>query len=770
MEPRFFGLEREFEQLKSVEVSMNDLRKSKAQLVQELEALRSELNKVKSPEMDCHFDEGIYRSLESSSKSGFYVIQDGKFAFVNHHASKYWGYQKGATSMSLVHPDDRKRVRESAIKMLKGMRSSSYEFRTITKDGEIRWFTETVTPILFRGQRAVLGTSMEITEQIEARNKLVDLEALEASILDAFPHAVIGLKNRLISFANDGVQNVFGWKAKDLIGQATRVLYPTEEAYEEIAKILYSTLERQRTFKTEFACMHKDGTEIECMISASRIGDSLKEKNIVVTYEDITDRKRTEEAYETIANSSQAGVYVLQHGKFQFVNQIVAKMLGYSQKELIGMDNLQMIHPEDRKLAMKLGTEMLRGKRTAPFEYRLVTRDGRIRWIMETMTYIPYRGSRAILGNSMDITEQIESRTKMAEMKAFETSLLKAIPHAVIGLKNRKIIFANDGVKTVFGWEPKELVGKTTQNFYRSEADDETMGAMLYEALESNPTFNTEFPCVRKDRREIACLVHAARIGESLKNKGIVITYEDITARKQGERELERSREQLRQLSAHLESVREKERTHIARELHDELGQLLTALNTDIILLSKQLPRDQKSLLSKTESMGRLVDMTMDTVKRIYMDLRPGMLDHLGIAAAMSWQAEEFQKRTGILCKVVVQPEDIEADSEVSTAIFRIFQETLTNVVRHANASRVAVSLKASAGRLLLTVRDNGKGIAEEQLAKPNSFGLLGIRERTYHLGGEVIISGEAGKGTVVKVTIPLRGKKYEKNKNIDCR
>lgn len=751
---------------------MNDMRKSKAQLVQELEALRFELNKVKSPEIDCRFDEGIYRSLESSSKSGFYVIQDGKFAFVNHHASKYWGYQKGATSMSLVHPDDRKRVRESAIKMLKGKRSSSYEFRTITKDGEIRWFTETVTPILFRGKRAVLGTSMEITEQIQARNKLVELEALEASILDAFPHAVIGLKNRLISFANDGVQDVFGWKAKDLIGQTTRVLYPTEEAYYEIAEILYSSLERQRTFKTEFTCMHKDGTEIECMISASRIGESLKEKNIVVTYEDITDRKQTEEAYETIANGSQAAVYVLQHGKFQFANQVTAKLLGYSREELIGMENLPMVHPEDRRLAIKLGTEMLRGKRTSPLEYRLITRDGRIRWIMETLTYIPYRGSRAILGNSMDITEQIEARTKMAEMKAFEASLLKAIPHAVIGLKNREIIFANDGVRNVFGWEPEELVGKTTRNFYRSEADDEKMGVMLYDALESNPIFNTEFPCMRKDQTEIACLVHAARIGESLKDKGIVITYEDITARKQGERELERSREQLRQLSAHLESVREKERTHIARELHDELGQLLTALNTDIILLNKQLPRNQKSLLSKTESMARLVDMTMNTVKRIYMDLRPGMLDHLGIAAAMNWQAEEFQKRHGIPCRVVVKPEDMELDSDISTAVFRIFQETLTNVARHADASRVDVSLKDSAGRLLLTVRDNGKGISEEQLAKPNSFGLLGIRERTYHLGGEVSISGETGKGTVVKVAIPLksRGKKDEENKNIDCR
>ncbi len=737
---------------------MPEKNKTKAQLLKEIFELRNQLSRTKNPETDCRFEEGLYRSIESSSKAGFYVIQDGEFKFVNHHASKYWGYETGVPSMNLIHPDDREKVRENAIKMLKGKRSSSYEFRTITKDGEVRWFTETVSPILFKGRRAVLGTSMEITELIEARNKLVDLEALEASILDAFPHAVIGLKNRVIVFANDGVQSVFGWKAKELIGQTTRVLYPTEEEFDEIARVLYSTLEKQRTFKTECTCTRKDGLEIECMISASRIGDSLRERYIVVTYEDISDRKRAEEAYKTMANSSQAGVYVVRRGVFQFVNENAAKMLGYTPQEMVGMSNLRLIHPDDREKTEKVGTEMLRGNRTAPFEFRVVTKGGRIRWIMETLTYIRYQGARAILGNSMDITEQIEARSRMEEMKIFETSLLRAIPHAVVGLKNRRIMFANDGVRNVFGWAPEELVGMTTRQFYPSDEKNEEIDQVLYSALENSPTFSTEFPCVCKDGTKIACLIHAARVGESLREKGIVITYEDITDRKRAAHELERSHEQFRQLSAHLESVREKERTRIARELHDELGQLLTALNTDIILLRKQLPPEQKALVSKTDSMTQLIDMTLSTVKRIYMDLRPGMLDHLGLPAALGWQADDFQRRTGIVCKISV-PEDLELDPEISTAIFRIFQETLTNVMRHAEATRISVNLKPSGDDLVLVVRDNGKGITGEQLSKPNSFGLLGIQERAYHLGGKVSITGKSGKGTIVKVTVPLKMK-----------
>ena len=145
----------------------------------------------------------------------------------------------------------------------------------------------------------------------------------------------------------------------------------------------------------------------------------MKDRKIVITYEDITDRIRAEEAYETMANHSQVGVCVLQSGKFQFINQNVTNMLGYAKEELLGRNIAQVIHPEDRKAAQRMSWEMLKGQRSAPFEYRLVTRDGRSRWVMVTLTNFPYRGSRAVLCNFMDITDQIESRYKMAVMKAF---------------------------------------------------------------------------------------------------------------------------------------------------------------------------------------------------------------------------------------------------------------------------------------------------------------------------------------------------------------
>jgi len=372
------------------------------------------------------------------------------------------------------------------------------------------------------------------------------------------------------------------------------------------------------------------------------------------------------------------------------------------------------------------------------------------------VTFIPYKGARAVLGNSMDITEQREDRNKLAELEELEASILEAIPHAVIGLRDRRIIFANNGVQAVFGWKAEEIIGESTRVFYPSDEVDNEIKSKLYSTLEKQRTFSMEITCRRKDGSDIECMINASRIGEKLKERGIVITYQDITERNKAKNELQRSREQLRNLSAHLESAREKERTRIARELHDELGQLLTALNTDIILMSRDIPEKEKGLLEKTASMSKLIDMTMQTVKRIYMDLRPGMLDHLGLAVAVGWLADEFQKRTGITCKVQIDPEDLHVDPDLSTAIFRICQETLTNVHRHAEATRVKIDLTETPEFIELRVKDNGRGITKDQLKKQNSFGLLGIQERAFHWRGEVKITGKEGKGTMIAVRLPL--------------
>lgn len=241
---------------------------------------------------------------------------------------------------------------------------------------------------------------------------------------------------------------------------------------------------------------------------------------------------------------------------------------------------------------------------------------------------------------------------------------------------------------------------------------------------------------------------------------GVIHICRDITERKKAEEELKNSREKLRNLTAHMNIIREEERKYVAREIHDELAQALTAIKIDLFWLNKRLSADQDALRKKIESMTDLVDMTIKSVRRISSELRPGLLDDLGLQAAMEWQIKEFQKRTGISCEIDFRTGVLSMEQEHITAIFRIFQETLTNIVRHAEATRVSVKLKKTPDCLKLEVRDNGKGITEEQISDPRSFGLIGMQERVHLLGGIIKINGVRGRKTVIKVDIPLNWKK----------
>jgi two-component system, NarL family, sensor histidine kinase UhpB len=233
----------------------------------------------------------------------------------------------------------------------------------------------------------------------------------------------------------------------------------------------------------------------------------------------------------------------------------------------------------------------------------------------------------------------------------------------------------------------------------------------------------------------------------------------DVTERRRAEESLRKSHGELRALSERLRTVREEERARIAREMHDEVGQALTALQMDVAWLEKKLPSSasasRETLLAKLRSMAELIDRTTASVQRIATDLRPGVLDELGLPAALEWYVREFEGRAGIACRIRSNLDGAELDPERATAVFRILQEALTNVARHAGATEVEVHLSADDKRLVLEIKDNGRGVSEDRIAEGRSLGLLGMRERALSLGGDVSIRGDPGHGTLVTLTIP---------------
>jgi two-component system, NarL family, sensor histidine kinase UhpB len=230
----------------------------------------------------------------------------------------------------------------------------------------------------------------------------------------------------------------------------------------------------------------------------------------------------------------------------------------------------------------------------------------------------------------------------------------------------------------------------------------------------------------------------------------------DITERRRLQEDQRRSREQLRALAAHVESVREQERVRIAREIHDELGQSLTCMGMDLAFLDKHIDPQDKEASARVAALVELVKDTIRCVRRISSELRPSILDDLGLGAAIEWLAHDFETRTHITCKVEV-PEDLSLPFDRATPLFRICQEALTNVTRHASATHVDIHLTCSDTRIDLAIRDNGRGITDEEIQRYGSLGLLGMKERVSILGGTLDLVGKPGEGTTLAVQIPMK-------------
>jgi PAS domain S-box-containing protein len=352
----------------------------------------------------------------------------------------------------------------------------------------------------------------------------------------------------------------------------------------------------------------------------------------------------------------------------------------------------------------------------------------------------------------------VEHKYPEEALRGTEEEYNAFIENTLMGIfihQDGRYVYVNKRFSKIHGYAPEELIGKRhlllTHPNQRKTIKKRTDKRLKGEYV----PIRYEVRRIRKDRKIIWCEVMTARI-QYKGRPAIMGNIIDISQRKQVEEELKISGQQLRDLSAYLQSSREQERTSIAREVHDDLGQALTALKMDLFWLEKRLPKDQEPLIEKTKSMEKLLDTAIESVERIITQLRPGILDDLGLAEAIEWQTIDFQSRTGVKCKLNLDLVDTVFEKEHSTAIFRIVQEALTNVWRHANATMVSISLKKKSGELRLEVKDNGKGIPKKKISHPKSFGLIGIRERAHVLGGKSNIKAVRNKGTTVTVTIPV--------------
>ncbi len=357
-----------------------------------------------------------------------------------------------------------------------------------------------------------------------------------------------------------------------------------------------------------------------------------------------------------------------------------------------------------------------------------------------------------------DLTELKEKEEEIF----FRSSLLQHVNISVIAVDfNGSITFFNKESENLFGWTEEEANGNNIFDLIIPRNKNTELKKILKE-VNNKQFWDGEILAKRKDSVRFHAHFRISILRNHLNDSsGYIFLLNDITERKKAEDELKESQKQLRDLAARLDFVREEERKYIAREIHDELGQLLTALKMDVSLLTKKILKylgktAQIQVRSEIRSITELIDISVSSVRRLASELRSDLLFDLGLKEALEWYLEDFEKRTGIICTFSAKLDTKnKINSSVSLALFRICQEALTNILRHSGAAEVNVTLESADGKTILSVFDNGNGFSKLKLKNKKTLGIIGMRERALSLGGSVNIKSSIGKGTTVTACIP---------------
>lgn len=617
--------------------------------------------------------------------------------------------------------------------------------------------------------------AIAIARDITQRMRVEHTWNLLTSIVESTNDAIFGVswQGTVLSW-NQGAEETYGYTADEIVGKSIIMLAPFEKR-----KALLETIEKvskkeqieshqtqmirkggKKIFISQTICPFVDAT-------GKKIGVSLIDRDITESVRSENALKESEARFKGLFTHMNSGVTV-----FEAVGggeDFAIKNINKSVRKIENIPNEQILNKKISELYPAIGLEKLidvirRVWESGEPEDILLTiqKDGKIvSWRNNNVYKLP---SGEVVNIYDDVTEKhIAEEAVIKSERRFRTLVTTAPDGILLANAEGKIIELNEACASMFGFSRNDLLGGQIPHFETAEGKNKNKIRLMELARDKNRLFPKEL-MIRKSSGEKVPVEMAMEVltDEMEVLTGIIAVIRDITERKKFENELKKSREELRNRAIHLESAREEERKRIAFEIHDELGYALTAIRLDVSWLSQKMTPEQKQLEERFHAMEDLIETTIKKVRTISTKLRPSVLDHFGIVAAIEWQANEFQRRTGIRCILSVNPKDIKMNDDHSTAIFRIFQETLTNAARHSKASRIDVTLRADEHELLLQVQDNGIGISQERKTNKKSFGLLGIRERANFMGGEVDIASKPGEGTSIILKVPLNNKEDE--------
>ena len=587
---------------------------------------------------------------------------------------------------------------------------------------------------------------------------------------------------------NQRFTDLFGYAQEEVAGQSIDDLIVPPELLPEARDTTRFAADGFKEIRSTVR-RRKDGSPVDVSVHCTTIALGSGEGAVYSIYQDLTDRVRAEqdvvvaeERFRQLAENIDEVFWLTtpERTELLYVSPAYEQIFGRPRETVYAdpQEFLEAVHPDDRSRVRTSLPSLAQGGWAE--RYRVVRPDGSVRWVRSRAFPIRNRSGDVyrIAGLTEDITDQkgaedaVHERERLLELffsQSLDGFFFMMLDEPVrwdetvdkeqtldYVFAHQRITKVNDAMLRQYGATREQLIGSTPNDLFGHDiAHGRTVWRRFFDAgrlhVETDERRVDGSP-IRVDGDYI-CLYEEQGAGRIVGHFGV---QRDVTARHRAQEELRLSEEQLRELANRLQAVREDERRRIAIEIHDRLGQALTGIKLDVAWLERRLAPDDVALHQRAHGTLRHIDAAIESVTRIGAELRPAVLDTLGLTAAIEWQAGEFTERTGISCHLELPSKAPAVDDARSTALFRVVQEALTNVARHAAAHRVDIRLEQEDGHLVLEIADDGKGLGNGQTTGPRSLGIAGMRERLGAHGGRLRIASRQPCGTVVEARLPI--------------
>jgi PAS domain S-box-containing protein len=737
--------------------------------IAEYQSTGRDITDRKKAEIALEASEYKYRMLAENASDVIWTMDmDQRYTYISPSVMEMRGFTpKEASELSfedVLTPESLEILRKSLAReqelekqgRLGPSNISSHELEMYRKDGSTLW-----TEIRVRTLRdpdgsptGLLGVTRDISERKNAEESL----ALEKTFSDEIINSLPGVfylhdeEGRLVRW-NRKYEEISGYSAEELYNKHSLDLFDGED--KAVIESALESLWTEGEFVAEAFVTIKGGEKIPFHFSSRVINLGDKPYFLGVAL-DISERKQAEKVLRatqySIDTSGTAILWVRPDTtSIIYANNAACRHLGYTRDQLLTMTVPDIDPNWTMEYHQTGGQEVLSSENPVMFESRHIRRDGTIVPVEISLSHLEFEGEKYYFVFVTDITVRKEAekalRATQHSIHTSEIVLLWITPDA-------RLAYVNDAACRFFGYTREKLLTMGVPDI-DPDWSKEYWISEGWERVKSAGKSTFESRNWDMDGRIVPVEVSTSYF-EFEGEEYIFAFITDITERKEAEEDLIKSRRTLQELTNHLQSIREKERSYVAREIHDELGQSLTAIKFDVSALRGRLK--ERADTEKINSLLETIDETMRVARRLSTEMRPSILDDFGLSESVQWLAADFSERSSIECDVTIDPPEIRADSERSTAVFRVMQEALTNVYRHSEAKRAVVGLSESEGFLHLEVMDDGKGISTGEIEGQRSFGIIGMKERARALGGRLDLIGSPGKGTSVRLTIPAGG------------